>query len=425
MKILVLSNLYPPDVTGGYELGCTQAVEALRAKGHEVRVITSRPRVPVSSDPYVSRTLKLVDAWSDYAFTHNAPITNYLEQSESLRVSAANVHALTTEIASFRPDVVYAWMLVGIGGLGLMATLQHMGVPWVWHLMDDVPLMLCRTDGRVIQPLAREFSQRLRGSYIACGQRLLDEIEQGGIALGDRIEVLPNWVAGERKPARRHYMEGGDLRIISAAGLIDQHADKGIDILIEAAARLTAEGRSGFSIDIHGRSTDGHASHLIHKHRLESIVRIRGSLSQSDLSDRFAEHDVFAFPTREREPFGFAPLEAAARGCVPLISRTCGLAEWFVHGVHVLKAQRSAEAFAHAIATILDGRVDLSGIGRRAADVVAREFHIDAIIPRIESILIDAATRPRSEVGSADEAYRLALLAEKLSRTMIQESRCA
>ena len=33
VKILVLSNLYPPDVIGGYELGCRQVVEALRRPG--------------------------------------------------------------------------------------------------------------------------------------------------------------------------------------------------------------------------------------------------------------------------------------------------------------------------------------------------------------------------------------------------------
>ena len=32
MKILVLSNLYPPDYIGGYECGCKQAVDALRAR---------------------------------------------------------------------------------------------------------------------------------------------------------------------------------------------------------------------------------------------------------------------------------------------------------------------------------------------------------------------------------------------------------
>ena len=425
MKILVLSNLYPPDVLGGYELGCRQAVDALRALGHDVRVLTTAPRVPVEPQPHVRRTMRLVDAWSDYHFKTNAPVTNLLEQGESLRVSAFNVHALLAELDDFRPDVVYAWMLVGIGGLGLMACLHHLRVPWVWHLMDDLPLMLCRSAGRVVPAFAREFNRQLRGTYIACSTQLLDEIEAGGIALKDEVVTLPNWVAGAPGLIRERYLEGGKLRIVTAAGLIDRHADKGIDILIESAARLREIGHDCFSVEIYGRSTDGYAAHLIHRFGLESHVFLRGSVPQAELSERFSQADVFAFPTRAREPFGFAPLEAAARGCVPVISQTCGLAEWFVHGIHLVKAERSAEGFARVFAAILDGSIDLAPIARRTAGIVRREFHIDSIAPRIATVLEEAASRPRIGAGDPAEAYRLALLAEKLSKVLIQESLCA
>jgi hypothetical protein len=43
VKILVVSNLFPPDVLGGYEILCAQVCRALRARGHEVRVLTSAP----------------------------------------------------------------------------------------------------------------------------------------------------------------------------------------------------------------------------------------------------------------------------------------------------------------------------------------------------------------------------------------------
>jgi glycosyltransferase involved in cell wall biosynthesis len=152
---------------------------------------------------------------------------------------------------------------------------------------------------------------------------------------------------------------------------------------------------------------------------------LRGNLSQSELSDRFAESDVFAFPTRSREPFGFAPLEAAARGCVPLISQTCGLAEWFVHGVHLLKARRSPQDFANQFAAILDGSIDLSPMSGRTAEIIAHEYTIESIAPRIVEVLTQEAIRPRSRAGSAAEAYQLAVLAERLSSVLIQETLCA
>ena len=41
MRILVISDLYPPYYIGGYELGCHDVVEGLKARGHEVKVRTS------------------------------------------------------------------------------------------------------------------------------------------------------------------------------------------------------------------------------------------------------------------------------------------------------------------------------------------------------------------------------------------------
>ena len=107
------------------------------------------------------------------------------------------------------------------------------------------------------------------------------------------------------------------------------------------------------------------------------------------------------------------------------MSHTCGIAEWLVHRVHCLKAPRRADAFARTLAAILDGEIAPSPIGRRAAALARRDFHIDAIIVKIEDVLRRAAGRPRDGAGTADEAYRMALLAEKLSRVLVQEALCA
>ena len=38
MRILVLSNLYPPAAVGGYERMCHDVVERWRARGHDITV---------------------------------------------------------------------------------------------------------------------------------------------------------------------------------------------------------------------------------------------------------------------------------------------------------------------------------------------------------------------------------------------------
>ena len=208
---------------------------------------------------------------------------------------------------------------------------------------------------------------------------------------------------------------------MAAAAFLDRNYDKGIDLLIRAAAILRERDENRFSLDIFGKATDSYFADLIRALRLSDVVRLKGSLGQSELLDAYGNYDVFAFPGRPDEPFGFAPLEALGRGCVPVIHHLCGAAEWLVHGVHCLKVGRDPSSFAGAFGQILDGSVDLGPIARRGEAAVWRDFHLDTLLPKIEDVLADASTRPRTGAGTSDEAYRLAVLAEKLTHIFMQE----
>ena len=421
LKILVVSNLYPPDIIGGYELGCKQAVDALRDRGHDVRVLTTTPRTPTPSVSHVHRDLQLSDVWNDYLYAHNAPITSRLLQIQSSLVNAVNVHALTQVAQTFDPDVVYVWNLVGVGGIGLMAAIQHLQIPWVWHLMDDVPLELCHLAGDHPPALVGEVSRQLNGQFLACSRQLVNEIERGGVRLGPAVEIVPNWVVGDHpEPRTRGYHAGtGDPLRIMAAGQINRN--KGVDLLIEAAALLRSAGHDDFVINLFGQVKDPFFAALARVRDVDQHVHFLGSRPQAELGQLYAEHDLFAFPTWAREPFGFAPLEAAWQGCVPLLSQQCGFAEWFVSGVHCLKADRTPTAFAESITSILSGATDLRPIAHRVAAVVGRDFHLATTIPKIEQALVQASERTRAPAGSAADAYRMALLAEKLARVFVAE----
>jgi glycogen synthase len=143
-------------------------------------------------------------------------------------------------------------------------------------------------------------------------------------------------------------------------------------------------------------------------------VAFRGVIEQTELIRGLSQYDVFAFPTAWREPFGFAPLEAAAAGCVPLISDTSGIAEWMVGGVHSLKAPRTASAFAEVLRSILHGEIDLAPIARRGQTLVRDAFHLPILLPIIESTLEQAAGQP---VKHADD--RLLRAAAHAARTLL------
>src|SRR5262245_12386633 len=137
MKILVLSTVYPPDLLGGYDVACCQMVDALLERGHEVRVLTSASRPPASpgaATPHVHRILKMVDLYDPEYVSQLGRVDSHREHFESNVLNAENVGRLATLVDEFCPDVAYVTNIVGLGGLAMMACLQHLRVPWVWQL---------------------------------------------------------------------------------------------------------------------------------------------------------------------------------------------------------------------------------------------------------------------------------------------------
>ena len=122
MKVLVVSNPYPPGHLGGYELACAYVADNLAALGHDVLVLTSQPGIAPSSGPApkqasVERCLALAPVF-DPALVH-AHQTLMLQalEARSQWVDSHNSGSLVHAIERFGPDVVYLWNLVGSGGL--------------------------------------------------------------------------------------------------------------------------------------------------------------------------------------------------------------------------------------------------------------------------------------------------------------------
>jgi glycosyltransferase involved in cell wall biosynthesis len=424
VRILVLSNLYPPDVIGGYEVACEQLCETLADRGHEVAVLTTAGRTPIPPRPGVFRHLRLADIWNQYAVGPQPAVVKVGLDATSRLVDAFNVQQLLDTIRRVEPEVVLVSNVTGLGGLGLMAAIAHLGLPWVWHLADSVPSYICGLRGQVVPALARAFARDVRGTFVSVSARLALEIQELGVPLNGRLEVLPYWIRGTPPTEpRTDYMAGGVLRVVSAGRLTPY---KGIDTLIESVALLRDAGAPPVEVDLYGTVADVDDTHypaLIQRLGLGDRVRLLGPLPHADLLRSYSRYDVFAFPTWDREPFGLGPVEAAAHGgCVPVIAQNCGLAEWLAHGVHCLKVEPGPGPLAEALRALADGAVDPAPIARRAAAALWRDFHMDAVVPRLEALLAEAAASPAARPpGDPAEAARMAVLAEKLVHQLIAE----
>ena len=417
MRVLVVSNLFPPDVQGGYELGCGQLVAELAQRRHDVRVLTSSPRaVPYpGADPLVQRVLRVDDVWDDEMAARSDPRVRRATLARACLVDVHNLQLLHDQVENFSPDVVYLWNLVGVGGAGLAMGVQLLGVPWVWHLMDAVPVQLALPAGARRHDVARIFTERLTGDWIVCSLQLAEELTAGGGRLESRLEVVPNWVSGPRPQPKDDWYRGG--RRLRCAFIGSLTETKGIDVLIDAAGELTAQSGADVVFDVYGSGARlGALEGQVAGRRLDGHIRFHGSVSHADLMRRLETHDLLLFPTSEREPFAFAPLEAAARGCVPVVTAGCANAEPFRDRTSILTAAREPTAFARIVREVLDGAIDLEIIGGNGMEKVWQDFPVERAADRVESILNDARGRNRHAIKPMpwDEVLELGRLAERV-----------
>lgn len=413
MKILVISNLYPPEVIGGYEIQCSQAVAELRRRGHEVVVLTSVPRRPVGPGAnHVFRLLRTPDVYSKDRLELRSPFWEF----EANLLNAENVFVLLEVLKDWEPDVCYLWNLVALGGVAIVAALEYLGVPWVWHLGDEVPSMLCNFNGQ-LPVLGRLLGSRFTGRFIACSQTVVDTVERL-VPIQPRTRIVPNWIIGTSPTVEREYFDGRRLKLAYVGRLTEE---KGVPLLLDMMVLLREWGYSRVTIDIMGSGEIDAFRARVSELGIEDCTHVLGWRPQEEVRRRLQQCDLFVFPTQEDDSMPLSPLEAASVGCVPLLPWLSGASEWLVEGVHCLKAERTAEGFAEVVRSVLDGDIDLRELSRHGAKTVHECFTIDTIMPEVEKELVVAAGRRRTNDGQADDFYRLALIGDALLRQHVLE----
>lgn len=393
MRVLVLSNLYPPNAMGGYELSCRDVVDRWRTRGHEVTVLTTRGAVqgvvePATEEPHVRRELDWY--WAEHAFLRPPPRARLvLEQHNHARLQAA--------LREVRPDVVSVWHMGGMS-LSLLTALDDSGVPVVYNVCDDWP-----DYGPKVDPWTRSWSRRpqLLGAW--CTRRTgvptaRPDLDRHPVSVVsaftlDRLRARTGWdfpaatVVGSgvdttdfpliTDPAVRPWRDE-----LLAVGRVERR--KGFDTAVAALAHLPAQTRlrvAGVADPEHLTALRALAAACGAADRLTVEAVPRGRLREL-----YAAADVVLFPSRWDEPFGLVPLEAMTQGAPVVATRRGGSAEFLVDGQNCLEVPEDhPEALAAAVRRLAGDEP----LRRRLAEGglrTAARFTADRLAERLEQL---------------------------------------
>jgi len=384
VKILTISNLYPPHYLGGYELACQDVAEALAARGHEVRILTSSHGMPGPvREGAVARILE-----REYP-----PRADWKAER---RASAANVAHLGREVRDFAPEVIHVFNPSGLTGAFL--SWLHAASPCpVVHDISDLWLPNAYAEdtwgafarrSRLRAVLARllgpatgappDFSRSYyRSDFLRRWHREhgLDPAGAGVIHHGVRLDTVARW-----NPSARGVVFAGRLS-----------PDKGVHVLLEAIRDLAARRQDlSFPVSILGAGDEAYVASLraIVGAIPERIpVEFAGTFPRDEALRRVADHAVYAFPVVWDEPFSIGLVEALAAGMPVVATRTGGTGEIVVEGRNGLLVERDdAAAFGKALEALLDDPSERERLSLAARGSVE---HLDfpRTIDRIEAHL--------------------------------------
>ncbi|MBP9946415.1 MAG: glycosyltransferase family 4 protein [Vicinamibacteria bacterium] len=385
MKLLIVSNLFPPEVQGGYEILCAQVTDELRFRGHDVHVLTT-VGADTPARTWVHRRLRLT-----------APFPEPVKRSRlrSLRVHRENA-AITRElISAVRPDQIFIWSQLRLT-LGCAEAAEGSGIPVAYTFNDDHPagFLPRRANGTLRSALGagldRIFSSltlsaRRLNRTTCISATLKSVLLEKGLAIS-QSKVIYQGIPIERFPPALDRPLSPTLRILYAGQL---HEYKGVHTLLEAAAMISRERTLAFELSVAG---DGPSAYKARLKDLAALVgapvRFLGRVPHQDLPALYRAHDIFVFPSIWREPFGLTHLEAMASG-TPVVSTTEGGPGEFLEDNHnaLTFPAGDAEALARALLRFAnDNRLSRS-LARNARQMVETRFTLGRYVTDLEVFL--------------------------------------
>jgi glycosyltransferase involved in cell wall biosynthesis len=401
MRVLIVSNYYPPSYIGGYELGCSEVVETLKARGHTVVVLTSTYRIDdAPNDEAVSRCLELT--------TPSSGGDGIRGSIRLLAVEFGNRRAFKRACDRIRPDIVYFWNMRHLS-VSLVSVAQGRGLP-VSLYVSDPWLAQWEADRWYSLMWARPRRRWRRGLWalIRVGVRMGGLLPSSSWLRAAQAQFCSEFL-------KRAAVEAGwpvdDARVIHwgtrmAVGRRDGPVDvpprrllyvgqiipiKDVHIAVECLHLLIQQGFD-LTLTIVGGSVvpeyEAFVRNRVRELDVERFADFKGALGRQEVLQMYLKHDILVFPSSYDEPFALTPLEAMMAGMAVVGTTTGGSREIFNDGDNALTFPKGdSAACARQVKRLLEDVSLFERVRRSGQRTVQDNFRLETMVDKIEGAL--------------------------------------
>jgi len=415
MKILCISNLYPPYKIGGYEALAERTMQGLKEHGHEIHVATGKgPEFESATNIHDIYELDLVEKKA--FFTSPCGLREFVKRNVYDRIHYRRTRDLIREL---QPDFISMWNLSQLSLSPMIAARDsripnacHVSDSWmlpafgdIWNRIANRKGLRGGVDRYAAGFIRRAFYLRVRPQNLIVPSHSMQQTytaEKFGfpdkifhrIPHGTRIDqFFPRPETVPKKPT-------DPIRLLYAGQLWQ---GKGGDVLLRALGSLIQKGQTHFRLDIYGTGTDDFLNYMrsiVDEEDLSQFVNFCGTVDYSDLADVYRNHDLMIFPSIWNEPFALAPIESMACGTPVIGTSAGGTPEAIDDGeTGFIVPPNDPKALAEAIQVVIDDPSLLERLSQRAAEAVPQRFGFEHYLDQVETFYRGLSESRKRSIG--------------------------
>jgi glycogen synthase len=406
VRLLFISNFYPPHHLGGYELLCQEVATQFISRGHSVDVLTST--YGATDEPPEAGIRRRLHLQSDVHYYHPQQVLRYFPDRQ------ANLRSVREALNETQPDVAVVWGMWDLSWSVAAEVEAVMGSRVAYYLANAWPMdpspheaywngMARSTVGNAFLHILRHpVARALRDEWLPCRLRLenvaicsratQEQLRKAGIDT-DRYQVIYHGidVAVYRQAAatRQSAPVGSPLRVVFVGSLLPQ---KGVHTIIEALSHLAhTEPIVSVTLDILGAGHPAYEKRLhqmVEELQLGDSVTFHRPIPRTQLPTFLARFDALVLPSIWEEPMALISQEAMASGLVLVGTLTGGTKEILVDGENGLAfAPEDPEALARQLARLAEGPLLRQRLSEAALATVEARFTVEQTMNELESFL--------------------------------------
>lgn len=387
-------------------------VEALRARGHEVHVLTAHGQ-ELAHLRDVHQVLNYNLEYEKDTLFRGARRLTWREQLRHYVFDPTTYWAVRRTVQALKPDLVIVDNLYQASAAPLLA-LHAVGCPVVAQVADKWLIYLLRDLNLLLQPtwwparlLLAAYVRLVQPCFWRWGRpdalaTISDFIKTFYARYGFPEEVItPLYLGVDTSlyhPRSRPHQGVTGLEVLFAGQLWE---GKGPQVLIAALGQLRQQAPElDFRLRIIGTGNENFLQYLraeVVRWGVTEQTVFDGFLPLPELAQRMREADIFVFPSIWDEPFSITLPAAMASGLPVIATASGGTPETFVDGVEgVLIPPNDVEALAAAILRLARDPAARARLAAAAVQRAQRDWSFTAYVDRLERYYLQLVVSSKS-----------------------------